>query len=394
VLIIEEVQRLKHNANNWIEETTRQQSLFPQAVELPVVQLNQLQYVGFRYGLLYESLYEVFKRFNFHWLRNKLLLDLVIARIAQPSSKLRSIEFLKEFFGVEHGRRELYRQIPIILKTRNTIESMILEIAKKEFAFNFSVVFYDVTTLYFESFQEDELRRSGFSKDNKFTQPQILLGLLVSGEGFPVGYQIFEGKKFEGHTLIPIILRFKRKHKIERLTVVAAAAMISIENIKALTKVHLNYIVGARAANLPVIGVNVSRPAIKRKRFANLRAELYWKIRDSLRLGILSLPDDDLLAGDLTSIKYSFDHLGRVALENKEKTKNRINRSPDTGDALALSYAGTFNIEEMDDDDTDDRKERLALRAESKWTVPGRDTSTVSRWSVGNNGKRRFGKGQ
>jgi len=150
----------------------------------------------------------------------------------------------------------------------------------------------------------------------------------------------------------------------------------------------------ARAANLPVIGVNVSRPAIKRKRFANLRAELYWKIRDSLRLGILSLPDDDLLAGDLTSIKYSFDHLGRVALENKEKTKNRINRSPDTGDALALSYAGTFNIEEMDDDDTDDRKERLALRAESKWTVPGRDTSTVSRWSVGNNGKRRFGKGQ
>jgi len=171
VLIIEEVQRLKHNANNWIEETTRQQSLFPQAVELPVVQLNQLQYVGFRYGLLYESLYEVFKRFNFHWLRNKLLLDLVIARIAQPSSKLRSIEFLKEFFGVEHGRRELYRQIPIILKTRNTIESMILEIAKKEFAFNFSVVFYDVTTLYFESFQEDELRRSGFSKDNKPQQP-------------------------------------------------------------------------------------------------------------------------------------------------------------------------------------------------------------------------------
>jgi len=195
-----EVQRLKHNANNWIEETTRQQSLFPQAVELPVVQLNQLQYVGFRYGLLYESLYEVFKRFNFHWLRNKLLLDLVIARIAQPSSKLRSIEFLKEFFGVEHGRRELYRQIPIILKTRNTIESRILEIAKKEFAFNFS----------------------------------------------------FEGKKFEGHTLIPIILRFKRKHKIERLTVVADAAMISIENIKALTKVHLNYIVGARAANLPM----------------------------------------------------------------------------------------------------------------------------------------------
>lgn len=247
-----EVQRLKHNASNWIEETTKQQSLFPQAVEVSTVQLNQLQYVGFQYGLLYESLYEVCKHFNFHWLRNKFLLDLVIARIAQPTSKLQSIEFLKELMGIKHSRRELYRQIPIILKSRNTIESKVVETAKKEFAFNFSLVFYDVTTLYFESFQEDELRQNGFSKDNKFTQPQILLGLLVSGEGFPVGYQIFEGKKFEGHTLIPIIVRFKHRHKIERLTVVADAAMISIENIEALRKVHLNYIVGGRAANLPM----------------------------------------------------------------------------------------------------------------------------------------------
>ena len=132
-------------------------------------------------------------------------------------------------------------------------------IAKKEFAFDFSLVFYDVTTLYFESFEEDELRQCGFSKDNKFNQPQIVLGLLVNVEGFPLGYQIFEGKKFEGHTLIPIILKFKRKHKIEKLTVVADAAMISDENIKALTKAGLDYIVGARVAKLSlkdIEGVN------------------------------------------------------------------------------------------------------------------------------------------
>lgn len=197
-------------------------------------------------------LYEVSKRFKFHWLRNKLMLDLVIARIAEPTSKIQSIELLKEYMGIEHSRRELYRQIPGILRTRKTIEAKVLEIAKKEFSFNFSLVFYDITTLYFESFQEDELRQSGFSKDNKFTQPQILLGLLVSSEGFPVGYQIFGGNKFEGHTLIPVILRFKGKYKIERLTIVADAAMISSENIKALTKVHLDYIVGARIGNLPM----------------------------------------------------------------------------------------------------------------------------------------------
>lgn len=247
-----ELQNLKKNAKYWIESVSGQLSIFSEGLEPLVVQLKQLQYLGFRYGLLYEILYEVSKQFKFQWLRNKLLMDLVIARIAEPASKLQSIEFLREHMGIKHSRRELYRQIPGILRARKTVESKVLEIAKKEFAFNFSLVFYDVTTLYFESFQEDELRQSGFSKDNKFTQPQILLGLLVSREGFPVGYQIFEGKKFEGHTLIPVILRFKRKNKVEKLTVVADAAMISIENIKALTKVDLNYIVGARGGNLPM----------------------------------------------------------------------------------------------------------------------------------------------
>jgi len=246
----EEIQSLKESASRWIEKANKQPSLFSQIIEPPNVHLQQYQYLGFRYGLLYESLYQLCKRFSFHWLRNKFLIDLVIARIARPGSKIRSIEFLKEFMGIEHGRRELYRQMPRILGARNTIESKVLSIAKKEFAFDFSMVFYDVTTLYFESFEEDELRQCGFSKDNKFNQPQIVLGLLVNVEGFPLGYQIFEGKKFEGHTLIPIILRFKRKHKIDKLTVVADAAMISSENIKELTKAHLQYIVGARVAKL------------------------------------------------------------------------------------------------------------------------------------------------
>ena len=247
-----QLERLKEEGKMWIERVTRQPSLFPEATGSQVIELKEIKYLGFRYGLLYESLNEISKHFNFHWQRNKLLLDLVIARISQPGSKIQSLEYLKKFMGIEHSRRELYRQIPMILKSRNTVESKILEMAKKEFAFDFSLVFYDVTTLYFESFQEDELRQNGFSKDNKFTQPQILLGLLVSVEGFPVGYQIFEGKKFEGHTLSPVILGFKRKHKIKKLTVVADAAMISIENIQALRKVHLNYIVGARVANLPM----------------------------------------------------------------------------------------------------------------------------------------------
>jgi transposase len=63
-------------------------------------------------------------------------------------------------------------------------------------------VFYDMTTLYFESEDEDDLRKIGFSKDGKFQKPQIMLGLLVGQDGYPIGYDIFEGNTFEGHTLL------------------------------------------------------------------------------------------------------------------------------------------------------------------------------------------------
>ncbi len=247
-----ELLALRAIAALWMEKTSKQPSLFPDRGTSASEQLTQYQYVGFRYAMMYESLYELCKVFGFQWLRNKLLVDLVIARIVEPSSKVHSIEFLKEFMGIEHGRRDLYRQLPTFVSLKGVVESKVLAVAKKEFAFTLSLVFYDVTTLYFESFESDELRQCGFSKDNKFNQPQIVLGLLVSANGFPIAYQIFNGKKFEGHTLIPVILKFKQKHKIEELTVVADAAMISSENIAALREAHLQYIVGARTANLPI----------------------------------------------------------------------------------------------------------------------------------------------
>jgi transposase len=243
---------LKQSAKIWIDKTSKQPSLFSNTIDSQNFLLNQCQYLGFRYGLLYESLHRLTKQFKFHWLRNELLIDIVIARIIEPGSKVQSIEFLKEFMGKEYSRRTFYREIPRIKSARNTVESKVLEIARKEFAFDFSLVFYDVTTLYFESFESDELRQCGFSKDNKLNQPQIILALLVNVKGFPVGYQIFEGKRFEGHTLIPVIMRFKRKHQIEKFTVVADAAMISSENIEALLKVGLQYIVGARVSNLSI----------------------------------------------------------------------------------------------------------------------------------------------
>ncbi len=245
-----EIVKLKERAALWIEKKNQQQTLFRREFSSSEPQLKDYQYVGFRYGLLYELLYGLCKKFGFHYLRNKLLLDLVIARVIEPTSKLQSIEFLKTSMGIEHRREYLYRQLPKFFNLKGMVESKVLEVARAEFDFNLSVVFYDVTTLYFESSSTDELRQCGFSKDNKFNQPQIVLGLIVNAGGFPMGYEILEGKKFEGHTLIPVIVSFKQQHGIEKLTAVADAAMISKENITALISAKLSYIVGARVANL------------------------------------------------------------------------------------------------------------------------------------------------
>jgi transposase len=244
---------LKQAAADWIEKATSQSSLFPShEPSSRILPLDKCQYLGFRYGLFYEVLSKHFTFFKFHLLQNRMLTDLVVARVAEPSSKLQSLDYLEEFMGIKHARCELYRQLPRLSNLQVKVESKVIAVAKKEFHFTFSLVFYDVTTLYFESFEEDELRKPGFSKDNKSQQPQILIGLLVTPEGFPVAYQIFEGNTFEGHTLIPVISKFKRRHKIDTLTVVADAAMISAENIIALNKSHLHYIVGARTAKLPL----------------------------------------------------------------------------------------------------------------------------------------------
>lgn len=168
----------------------------------------------------------------------------------EPASKLRSIELLQEYFGIKHRRQSYYKAAPGWLKLKLKAENIALVFAKKHYAFNFDILFYDVTTLYFETFQEDELRRNGFSKDNKSQQPQILIALMVTKEGLPIAYEVFAGNTFEGHTIIPVVKKFIKQHEVKSFTIVADAAMISTENIAELKSNNLSYIVGARLGNL------------------------------------------------------------------------------------------------------------------------------------------------
>lgn len=252
-----ELQALKSAARSFIEARSKQRPLLS-AVGIPpstLIALDKCRYIGIRYSFLREMLQRVCDIFSFHAIKQPLLLDLAIMRLMEPASKLRSLELLEEYFGIAYHRQGFYRTLASCVSKKDTVETVIVAVAKQHFRFDFTVVFYDVTTLYFESFTPDDLRKPGFSKDNKSNQPQIVIGLVVTPEGFPVAYEIFAGNTFEGNTFIPVILALKRKHRIETLTVVADAAMISRRNIEELGKHGLRYIVGARMGNLPSLTI-------------------------------------------------------------------------------------------------------------------------------------------
>src|SRR5690554_5356708 len=215
-----------------------------------LLSVEKSEFIGIYYSFFYEVIQNLFKRIGLDVIRKNLLLDLVIMRIFEPASKLQSISLLEQYFGIRHRRQSFYESAPKWLALKDKTEDIVLNFAKQHYNFNFDLIFYDVTTLYFETFVEDNLRKNGFSKDNKSQQPQILIALMVTKDGFPIAYEIFSGNTFEGHTIIPVIKALVDRNKVREFTVVADAAMISLENIKQLIQNKINYIVGARIGSL------------------------------------------------------------------------------------------------------------------------------------------------
>lgn len=247
-----ELAALMEAAHAFIDEQSQQPVLFPDIAPAPdqALLLHQCEYLGFHYSFLYEALSDIHVSLGYDVVCDGMLLDLVIMRIIEPASKLRSIELLETYFGIRHRRQRYYEAARAWLALKTDIEQQTVRFAKQAYQFNFSLVFYDVTTLYFETFESDELRKPGFSKDNKSQQPQIVVGLMVTQDGFPIGYEVFAGNTFEGHTMLPVIQGFINKHEVKTFTVVADAAMISAANVESLQKAGIHYIVGARLGNV------------------------------------------------------------------------------------------------------------------------------------------------
>jgi transposase len=195
-------------------------------------------------------------------LPNDLLKYLVLARIALPKSKLTTVRYLSDNLRLDTSLSGVYRYMDSldkdVLMASLLAHAQQRAISRGEQAI--SVVFYDVTTLYFETDEEDldsetalGLRKKGYSKDHRYDLPQIVVGLTVDGDGFPLDFQVYEGNTYEGHTLLGGITKIRQKLQLDsaKLTVVADAGMLSIANLTELEEQGYHYIVGARIRSLP-----------------------------------------------------------------------------------------------------------------------------------------------
>lgn len=205
--------------------------------------------------------------------------NIVLARIAKPDSKSRSVHMLEENFGVSLDLDSVYRMMDKIDdKSIEKLNSIAYSETKKLFDDKIDVIYFDATTIYFESFTEDigddAIRKNGYSKDLKFNQPQVVLALMVTKEGLPIGYELFSGDTFDGHTLIPSLKILRDKYNVDNVVYVADSGMFNNDNLKELEMLeeyNFNYIVGARIKNMQK---NIKEQILNKNNYKELNSEI------------------------------------------------------------------------------------------------------------------------
>lgn len=185
--------------------------------------------------------------------KNFLFKSLVISRLLYPGSKLELINYLSYFKNIDITSDKIYRFLDSLYQDeiKSRIETCVFEHTKRVMNGEIIVTFYDVTTLYFESESEDDLRRVGFSKEGKIARPQIQLGLFTTLEGYPLSFEVYEGNKYEGHTLIDVLKKFQDRFQLDKKPIVVAdRGMLNNDNIAYLENNNYKYILAYKIKNI------------------------------------------------------------------------------------------------------------------------------------------------
>lgn len=248
----ERIELLVNRANEYLHHPKEQPPLFSTLTEADIIikdfieNTSNLQIRTIGPEIIFGTLFD---RIGFNAIKDELFRHIVVARLAYPTSKLKTVDYLYRYRGIAVDVSRVYRFLDTLNSAYKERAEKISYKYTKNTLGGISVVFYDMTTLYFEAEDEDDFRKIGFSKDGKFQCPQIIIGLLVGEGGYPIGYDIFEGNTFEGHTLIPTLEKIQKKYDFDKPIVVADAGLLSNENVEKLIAQQYKFILGARIKN-------------------------------------------------------------------------------------------------------------------------------------------------
>ena len=207
---------------------------------------------------IHEVAGHVYKKIGFDQILERksdkdLALDLVLMRLAKPSSKRQTCQLLYKRFNKLYSDDRAYRLMDKIYPKIDEIKKAVFNKTKSIVPQNIDILFFDCTTLYFESTNTDEMRKFGYSKDHRFNTTQVVLALATNSDGLPIGYELFEGNKAEVKTLCASLESWKDAFNIGSVCFVADRALMSEDNLKMLEDSGYSYVIAAKLRSMPKV---------------------------------------------------------------------------------------------------------------------------------------------
>jgi len=251
-----DLQKLKKLADNLIEKLEKEGLNIDIKTEISALKHTSTTYDGF--SLVVDELMKITEfdkiiqtvqgRHKFNLL--EIIKLILIQRFDSPGSKLRTYERQSEYGFQQIDLQHIYRSMDAIENLEEIIQQQAFITVSKYTEGLVDCFFFDVTTLYFESVEQDEIRDFGFSKDQKYHTVQIVLALVVDSQGIPLAYETFKGNLAETKTLIPVLEKLKKRFSINNVTVVCDRGLASKPNVEALKNNNFHFVIATKLKSI------------------------------------------------------------------------------------------------------------------------------------------------
>jgi hypothetical protein len=292
-----------------------------------------------------------------------LLKRCLSAMLVHPSSKRGMSAWLAEHCATDVSLDRIYRFMDALFTREKKVKELIRAQSEGLFMERPSLLLFDVTTLYFESFKSDELRQPGFSKDNKVKETQIVLALATTPDGMPLWYEVFPGNTWEGETLRHFTCNWRNsEYQDSSGVLVADSAMLASINLEELRKQGLNYVLGARLKKLK---------ALEKEQVLDLSgyAEIKDKEGETLRYRIIERDNGNRLLVTWSAARAKKDEADRQRLVERLSKKLSGKKRQSLKGKAVISNRGTHRYLKISEGETensyvlDDEK----IELDAKW---------------------------